>query len=266
MDSKYINEYEYSNFSQNGEDGIIEFLTNKLVKNNKYFVEIGCGNGLENNSTNLVLNKWSGFVCDLQKNIKQYKRLLKIIKPKKNIGCFELLITLENLKRIIDEIEIKQISFLSLDIDSYDFYIMLEMLKNYIFPKIICVEYNPFFGKEPLTVLYKPNAKGYYFHKERLLYFGASLNAWKLLFKKYEYEFICVDKSGVNAFFILSKHFNKNISEYEGLQFAYTKIWVNTHGMAKINPDVESNIDGKKLEEDVLKHFRNELINVETLI
>ena len=33
MDSKYINEYEYSNFSQNGEDGIIEFLTNKLVKN-----------------------------------------------------------------------------------------------------------------------------------------------------------------------------------------------------------------------------------------
>ena len=111
MDSKYINEYEYSNFSQNGEDGIIEFLTNKLVKNNKYFVEIGCGNGLENNSTNLVLNKWSGFVCDLQKNIKQYKRLLKIIKPKKNIGCFELLITLENLKRIIDEIELNQISF-----------------------------------------------------------------------------------------------------------------------------------------------------------
>jgi hypothetical protein len=36
--------------------------------------------------------------------------------------------------------------------------------------------------------------------------------------------------------------------------------------MAKINPDVESNIDGKKLEEDVLKNFRNELINVETLI
>ena len=70
MDSKYINEYEYSNFSQNGEDGIIEFLTNKLVKNNKYFVEIGCGNGLENNSTNLVLNKWSGFVCDLQKKYK----------------------------------------------------------------------------------------------------------------------------------------------------------------------------------------------------
>ena len=266
MDSKYINDYEYSNFSQNGEDGIIEFLTNKLFNNNKYFVEIGSGNGLENNSTNLVLNKWSGFVCDIHKNIKQYHKLLKIIKPKKNIGCFELLITLENLNRIMDEIKIKQISFLSLDIDSYDFYIMLEILKNNIFPKIICVEYNPFLGKEPLAVLYKPNSEGYYFHKQRLLYFGASLEAWKILFKKYKYRFMCVDKSGVNAFFILPQYFEKSIFEYTGLQFEYTKIWVDTHGIAEVNPDLGVNIDGKKLEEDVLKHFRNELVNVETLI
>ena len=143
---------------------------------------------------------------------------------------------------------------------------MLEILKNNIFPKIICVEYNPFFGKEPLTVLYKPNSKEFYFHKERLLYFGASLNAWKLLFKKYEYEFICVDKKGVNAFFILPKFFDKSISEHTGLQFAYTKIWVDTKGMAKMSSELESNIDGKKLEKDVLEYFRNELINVETLI
>jgi len=57
-----INEHEFSNFSQNGEDGIIEFLSDKIFDNNKYFVEIGCGNGLENNSTNLVLNNWSGLV------------------------------------------------------------------------------------------------------------------------------------------------------------------------------------------------------------
>ena len=55
MNSNNINEHEFSNFSQNGEDGIIEFLSSKISNNDKYFVEIGCGNGLENNSTNLVL-------------------------------------------------------------------------------------------------------------------------------------------------------------------------------------------------------------------
>ena len=78
-----IYQYEYSNFSQNGQDGIIEYLSNKITSNNKYFVEIGCGNGLENNSTNLVLNNWSGLVCDIPPNINLYKRLLKIIQPKK---------------------------------------------------------------------------------------------------------------------------------------------------------------------------------------
>ena len=34
MISKNINNYEFSNFSQNGEDGIIQFLTDKLKNNN----------------------------------------------------------------------------------------------------------------------------------------------------------------------------------------------------------------------------------------
>ena len=74
MKSKYINDYEYSNFSQNGEDGIIDFLTQNLLVNNKIFFEIGCGNGLENNSTNLILNDWMGFACDIPRNIYLYNR------------------------------------------------------------------------------------------------------------------------------------------------------------------------------------------------
>ncbi len=257
MSSNNINEYEFSNFSQNGEDGIIEFLSSKISNNDKYFVEIGCGNGLENNSTNLVLNNWSGVVCDKPSNIHLYKRLIKIIQPKKEIKRVSAMINLKNIKELTHIIKIKnkEITFLSLDIDSYDFFIMLELLKNNILPKIICVEYNPFFGKEPLTVLYKPNSKGFYFHKERLLYYGASLKAWKVLFKRYNYEFICVEKNGVNAFFILPQYFNKRISEYTGLQFSYTNLWIDK---------LETN--GKTLENRVLKKFKNELININELL
>ena len=39
MNSINVNEYEYSNFSQNGEDEIINILSDKIISNDKYFVE-----------------------------------------------------------------------------------------------------------------------------------------------------------------------------------------------------------------------------------
>ena len=142
-----------------------------------------------------------------------------------------------------------------MDIDSYDFYIMLEILKRKIFPQIICVEYNSFFGKEPITIKYINSFQRYYFDKARGLYFGASLEAWRVLFKKYNYKFICVDKNGVNAFFVLPKYFEKIVHEYTGLQFEYAKVFIEKY-----------KLDGAILESDLLNNFKNELINVETLI
>ena len=250
-----INDYEYSNFSQNGEDGIINFLCNKLKNNEKHFVEIGCGNGLENNSTNLVLDEWSGIVVDVQNNIKQYKKLLKIIQPKQDIKYAAGNINLKNILDLIKIIKEKKITFLSLDIDSYDFYIMMEILKYKILPKIICVEYNSFLGKKPLTIKYIENFQRYLFDKARGLYFGASLEAWKMLFSKYDYTFVCVDNNGVNAFFILHEFFNDNFFEFKGLQFQYTKFFVNKY-----------KLDGKILENDLINNFKNEFVNINKLI
>ena len=106
-----INKLEYSNFSQNGEDGIIECLVENIKNNDKFFVEIGCGNGLENNSTNLVLNDWSGIVLDIENNIKQYRKLLKIINPNKKITTISTYLNLSNLDKVIDIIKKNKITF-----------------------------------------------------------------------------------------------------------------------------------------------------------
>ena len=82
MKLKKINDYEFSKFSQNGEDGIIEFFVKKLKNNNKFFVELGCSNGLQNNSRNLIENGWSGILCDMPLKINSFISLLKQIKPK----------------------------------------------------------------------------------------------------------------------------------------------------------------------------------------
>src|SRR6266704_2860828 len=43
--------WEFCGFSQSGEDGVIDYLCEQIVHKNRYFVEIGASNGMENNSS-----------------------------------------------------------------------------------------------------------------------------------------------------------------------------------------------------------------------
>src|SRR5258708_11506687 len=58
--SKRLNKHEYQVFSQNGEDGIIQEIFNRIGYTNKYFIEFGVENGLECHSTNLLYKGWNG--------------------------------------------------------------------------------------------------------------------------------------------------------------------------------------------------------------
>lgn len=52
---------EFSGFSQNGEDGILDVLSRRLKTSNRYFLEIGAADGLENNTTWLsITRRYSG--------------------------------------------------------------------------------------------------------------------------------------------------------------------------------------------------------------
>src|SRR5215468_696196 len=65
LDPASPDSWEFSGFSQHGEDGIIDYLTRRLQKPRGYFIEIGCANGLENNSTWLALGRsFSGLMVD----------------------------------------------------------------------------------------------------------------------------------------------------------------------------------------------------------
>ena len=254
MSKLNVNSYEYSNFSQNGEDGIIEFLTSNLKENNKFFVEIGSGNGLMNNSTNLVLNNWSGIVLDFAKNMTEYNNLLKIISNNSHILTIGTYLNLSNVNEVMEYFIDKEISFFSLDIDSFDFYIMHEILKKGILPKILCLEYNSFLGEEPLTVEYHEIFDRKVLDKKRGLYFGVSLSGWKELLSKYNYEFICVDKSGVNSFFILNDSLKINSKHLYGEKFKYTNAWIE-----------KFELEGNILEKDLLSENKGKFINIKTL-
>ena len=194
-----INNYEFKKTSQNNEDGIIKNIFDRIKLKKVNFVEIGF-DYYENNSINFLDKANKGLFIDGSKDkIFKLKSIMKLLYPFKNINVLSKFIDRDNLNEIIDyyfnELEI---DFFSIDVDGNDYY-LFENLE--IRPKIICIEYNFWFG--PNIKCSIPYDK-YFIWEEGTLYSGASLNALCSLAKTKGYHLIALDSNCVNAFFIRS--------------------------------------------------------------
>ena len=201
-----LTEAEVKIFSQNGEDGIIDYLANKLKLNEKNFVEIGVGNYRESN-TRFLYNKYHpkglivDYIDDMEKKVKPFVNLWK-----GDLRICNKQINSENIIDTLDQNCDYEIDIFSIDIDSIDYWI-IEKLNNNI-SKIFVAEYNPVFGSElEVTV---PNISGFErskYHYSNLCY-GMSLRALINLMDKKGYYFVGTNLQKINAFFI-SKNFKK---------------------------------------------------------
>ena len=194
-----INNYEFKKTSQNNEDGIIKNIFDRIKLKKVNFVEIGF-DYYENNSINFLDKANKGLFIDGSKDkIFKLKSIMKLLYPFKNINVLSKFIDKDNLNEIINyyfnELEI---DFFSIDVDGNDYY-LFENLE--IRPKIICIEYNFWFG--PNIKCSIPYDK-YFIWEEGTLYSGASLNALCSLAKTKGYHLIALDSNCVNAFFIRS--------------------------------------------------------------
>lgn len=211
-----IQDAEFRVFSQWGEDGIIQYLINKLPIANKVFIEFGVENYTEANTRFLLENdNWSGLVMDgSKKNIDQIKH--SPFYWKYDLIAKEIFITKGNIdgviKSYIEESNFnKEIGLLSVDIDGNDYYVWEAI--NSIDPIIVICEYNAIFGdKHSITMPYDENfvrTKKHYSN----LYFGSSIQAICALAKSKGYEFVGTNKNSVNAFFVKSEYANKYLAE-----------------------------------------------------
>jgi hypothetical protein len=194
--------WEFSAFSQNGEDGLIEQLMHRVRQPNRYFVEIGASDGLENNSSYLAfVRKYCGLMVD--GDVVLVARARRHLQAKNwGVSFLELRVERDNVSSVLAECLELQPDFFSLDVDGMDFYIAEALLESGLRPRVVCVEYNSAFGPEAAVTI--PYAAGFDYHKAHRsgLYYGASVQGWIRLFTRYGYEFVTVDVNGVNAFFI----------------------------------------------------------------
>lgn len=204
-----IGDTEFKIYSQWGEDGIIQYLINKIPINNKVFIEFGVENYIESNTRFLLENdNWSGLVMDgSKKNIQQIKK--DYLYWKYDLQAKDIFITKDNINNIIKEYidsngYNKEIGLLSIDIDGNDYFVWDAI--DAIDPVIVICEYNWIFGNRMrLSVPYDENFIRSEKHHSNL-YFGASINALYHLGQSKGYEYIGCNKAGNNAFFIKQEY------------------------------------------------------------
>ena len=196
-----LNAHEFRAFSQNGEDGVIQFLLSRVTVKNKLFVEFGVGDYSEANTRFLALHdRWSGLV--LEGNARDVSRLKR--DPtfwRYDITAVSAFITRENIDDLLAANGMNgEIGLLSIDVDGNDYWIFDSI--SVVRPAIVIIEYNHRFGPDrAVTVPYDPAFRRDRAHHSHI-YYGASLRALCLLANRKGYAFVGCESFGVNAFFV----------------------------------------------------------------
>lgn len=221
VDLKQPATWEFSGFSQNGEDGILDVLRKQLISSNRYFIEIGVSDGIENNSAWLVVaEKYGGIM--IEGDPKLAARAKRMVAGHSIGGeCHNMFVTRENVQ------ELKSLAFhsdpdvFSLDIDGNDYYIAQAILDGGFRPKIFVVEYNSVYGPDrSVTVEYRDDFVFTSAHPTQL-YYGVSISGWRKFFESRGYHFVTVDRNGVNAFFVDPTFFDTAfLKDVKPLEFA----------------------------------------------
>ena len=185
--------------SQYNEDAIIERIFNTLQIYNGIFFEIGVNDmtsdqSLQCNSINLINNGWKGKLIDAN-----------FVHPL----VLNKFVSLENINDIAKQAG-EKINFFSIDIDSYDWHVVREVLRKKIIDvDVFCVETNNYNGYCFLDRVLRldspaPNTNGLPKNDS----FGATTFSYNLLMVKYGYKLVATSHYGVNAFFVKEKYAN----------------------------------------------------------
>ena len=205
---KSLDQAYFKVFSQNYEDGIIDYLLQSLEIKKVKFVEIGTQDYSESNTRFLFeKNSTKGLIIDGHPNLKNdVSKILKIWKG--HLQVHNEYIDSENILDILNKYSFDcDLDLFSLDIDGIDYWILKKIKPKT--SKIIVAEYNPFFGdKYEITV---PNIKNFdrkKYHYSHLCW-GMSLRALINLMNEKDYTFVGTNELLNNGFFVANIHMKK---------------------------------------------------------
>jgi|GraSoiStandDraft_51_1057287.scaffolds.fasta_scaffold19690_4 hypothetical protein len=202
-----LNNYEKRYYSQNGEDGIIMEILNRISLAPDYFVEFGVESGLECNGRFLYESGWKGMMIEGNENL---YRQLRSNYDVFNLNAVHSFITKDNIVDIFKNNNVpKDLGLLSVDIDGNDYWVLKEILLADYKPFVIVAEYNAYY-EPPMEWIMKYNPEHSW---DGTSYQGVSLESLTKLCNKFGYALVCTDSRGVNAFFVRKDIMNDKFTE-----------------------------------------------------
>jgi hypothetical protein len=195
------NDWEFQVTSQSGEDGIIQYLLQRVPIEHKLFVEFGVEDYTEANTRFLLQNDgWGGLVMD---GSAAHVAMIRqdALSWRANLNAQQAFITRENINDLLQRHGVTgDIGLLSIDIDGNDYWVWEAITA--VQPRIVICEINPLFGPEAaISIPYDAKFQRGQAHFSHV-YFGASLAALDHLARKKEYRLVAVTREGINAFFV----------------------------------------------------------------
>jgi hypothetical protein len=182
-------------YSQNEEDGIILALFEHAGVTDCRFVEIGSGMSGGNSALLAYECGWSGLMIEIEQ--RKIDRLLENFRHNSGVVGVAAAVSPANVNDILREHGFTgEIDLLSLDIDSYDYWV-LEAI-TVVSPRVLIVEYNARLGPELSLTIPKDGALEDVPKRLR----GASLTAIEKLARRKGYRLVVCDPTGTNAFFL----------------------------------------------------------------
>lgn len=198
-----IQDVEFKVSSQWGEDGIIDWLIERanIPPAAQSFIEFGVENYREANTRFLLQNRnWRGLIMDGS------SEMLDRVKAeglywKHDLIAKPAFIDRENINDLISKAGFTgEIGLLSIDLDGNDYWIWEAI--DVVRPIICICEYNAVFGDlNPISIPYNSRfnvAEAHFSY----LYFGASIEALRLLAARKGYRFVGTTSAANDAFFV----------------------------------------------------------------
>jgi hypothetical protein len=125
-------------YSQNGEDGVIDAIFQRIGTDSKTCCEFGAWDGVHlSNCRKLILEGWRGVMIEGDRE--RYKSLVATYATNPNVTCLNRFVDTSHnrLDNILNERGITSLDLLSVDIDGPDYELFADLS---IRPRVICIE------------------------------------------------------------------------------------------------------------------------------
>ncbi|WP_158968009.1 hypothetical protein [Chachezhania sediminis] len=184
-------------YSQNGEDGHIAEIFDRIGAGQRTFLEIGIEDGTQNTSRFLLEQGWHG--TWVEGSPEMADRAAEIFADHVRSGALTVVqgfVTAENVNDLLDANGVPAtLDYLSLDVDQNTSHVWRTLNRR---ARAMCIEYNANIPPSlALEVPYDPNAAW-----DGSSNYGASLKTLELIGRQKGAQLVGCDLSGVNAFFV----------------------------------------------------------------